>query len=114
MENGASDHSATRTHPYYMNLSGIRRAIPLLGALVLVIHDAGSAESVSSARDETLALIKPAEPTGTGLLLEPPLDLSKFTTEKFNALSSTVGTNRIHKAWTNPVVPLPAHPRANV
>jgi hypothetical protein len=59
-------------------------------------------------------LIKPAEPTGTGLLLQPPLDLSKFTTEKFVALSSTVGTNRIHKKWTWPVVTLPPHPRAGV
>jgi len=97
-----------------MNSPGIRGALLLLGALVLVAQSGWCAESVSSARDETLALIKPAEPTGTGLLLEPPLDLSKFTTEKFNALSSTVGTNRIHKVWTNPVVTLPAHPRANV
>ena len=51
---------------------------------------------------------------GTGLLKQPPLDLSKFSTEKFIELSSSVGTNRIHKKWTNAVVTLPPHPRADV
>jgi hypothetical protein len=59
------------------------------------------------------ALIKPAKTTGTGLLLEPDLDLSKFTTKEFTALSSSVGTNRIHKKWTNAVATLPAHERAD-
>jgi hypothetical protein len=63
---------------------------------------------------QELALIKPAEPTGTGLLLEPPLDLSKFTTEEFNTLSSSVGLDKIHKKWTSPVVTLPPHPRTGV
>jgi hypothetical protein len=62
----------------------------------------------------SLSLIKPAESTGTGLLLEPPLDLSGFTTAQFVALSSSIGTNRIHKKWTSPVVSLPPHPRAGV
>jgi hypothetical protein len=68
----------------------------------------------SMADDEPLALIKPPIPTNTGLLLEPPLDLSYFTTEQFNTLSSSVGTNRIHKKWTSPVLSLPPHPRAGV
>ena len=75
----------------------------------LLLHGAGSPK----AEYEAPPLIKPAEPTGTGLLLEPPLDLSKFTTEEFTRLSSTVGTNRIHKKWTNAVVSLPPHPRAD-
>jgi hypothetical protein len=60
------------------------------------------------------ALIAPARPTDTGILLQPPLDLSKFTTEDFIKLTSTVGTNRIHKKWTNAIVTLPPHPRANL
>lgn len=71
-------------------------------------------DSPRASDQEPLALIKPAVPTGTGLLLEPPLDLSAFTTEQFVTLSSSVGTNRIHKTWTSPVVSLPAHPRPGV
>ena len=71
-------------------------------------------DSSYGAEKEALPLIKPAESIGTGLLLEPPLDLSKFTTEEFNTLSSTVGTQRIHKKWTSPVVTLPPHARAGV
>ncbi|HVY70097.1 MAG TPA: hypothetical protein VHH73_09220 [Verrucomicrobiae bacterium] len=82
--------------------------------LLLIAPVALLAGDASKAEYEAPALIKPAEPTGTGLLLEPPLDLSKFTTEEFTRLSSTVGTNRIHKKWTNAVVTLPPHPRANV
>lgn len=59
-------------------------------------------------------LIKPAIPTQTGLLLQPPLDLSSFTTEQFNTLSSSVGLEKIHKKWTSPVTTLPPHPRADV
>ena len=59
-------------------------------------------------------LIKPAVSSDTGLLLQPSLDLSKFTTEEFGTLSSSVGTNRIHKKWTSPVVSLPPHPRSGV
>lgn len=58
--------------------------------------------------------IAPAASTGTGLLLEPPLDLSAYTREKFIEMSSTIGTNRIAKKWTKPVVALPPHPRTGV
>jgi hypothetical protein len=95
--------------------SAIARTLALLGILLLApcarLH---GADSPTASRDEALALIKPAESTATGLLLQPPLDLSKFTTEKFVALSSSVGTNRIHKKWTCPVVTLPPHQRAEV
>jgi hypothetical protein len=60
------------------------------------------------------ALIPPAVPTGTGLLLEPALTLPEFTREKFIAAMNTVGPEKIHKQWTNPVVTLPPHPRAPV
>jgi hypothetical protein len=48
------------------------------------------------------------------LLLEPELDLSWFSRDDFIALTSGVGTNRINKQWTSPVVTLPAHPRSGV
>jgi hypothetical protein len=67
-----------------------------------------------AATPEEVPLIKPAKSLGTGLPFLPDLDLSKFSTDEFIRLSSSVGTNRIHKQWTKPVVDLPPHPRANV
>ena len=55
--------------------------------------------------------IAPAVSLGTGLLLEPPLDLGGYSRETFVAQVSTVGTNRIGKTWTQPVLPLPPHSR---
>lgn len=57
--------------------------------------------------------IAPAKSTNTGLLLEPDLDLSWFTREKFVEMVSTVGKHKIAKQWTKPVVKLSPHPRAN-
>ena len=97
-----------RANPYKYTLI-------LLNALLLVsITSVRSANSPTPAEKDALPLIKPAVSTATGLLLEPPLDLSKYTTEEFTALSSTVGTQRIHKKWTSPVVTLPPHARAGV
>src|SRR6185436_3265732 len=59
-------------------------------------------------------LIKPAKSLHTGLPFLPDLDLSKFSQEEFFRLSSSVGTNRIHKQWTSAVVTLPPHPRSDV
>src|ERR1700761_3401403 len=64
--------------------------------------------------DDAPALIKTATSTATGLLKQPPLDLSKFTTADFTNLSDSVGFDRIQKPWPNPVVSLPPHPRAPV
>ncbi len=77
---------------------------------------AGACElaAAGASSEDPPQLIKPAESTSTGLLLLPPLDLSKFTREQFDALSSSVGTNRIHKRWTNAVVSLARHPRTGV
>jgi hypothetical protein len=58
--------------------------------------------------------IQPAQSIGTGLLLEPPLDLAWFTREKFIAEVSTVGAEKINKPWASPVVQLPRHERADV
>ncbi len=53
----------------------------------------------------------PAKSTNSGLLLEPPLDLAWYTREKFVEQSSTVGAEKIRKAWTSPVVSLEAPTR---
>ena len=71
--------------------------------------------SQSQAEDKVgLPLIKPAASIGSGLLLEPPLDLSKFTTADFVAASSSVGPEKINKKWTSPVTRLAPHVRADV
>jgi hypothetical protein len=72
------------------------------------------ASDAPDAKDNEPPLIAPAKSIGSGLLLEPDLDLSWFSRDDFIALTSTVGTNRIHKPWTSPVVSLPAHPRCGV
>ncbi len=56
--------------------------------------------------------IAPAKSTGTGLLLEPPLDLDWYTREMFIEECSTVGAEKIGKKWTSPVVKLPENKRA--
>jgi hypothetical protein len=53
----------------------------------------------------------PVVSTATGLLLEPALYLTNFSTTDFAAASMTIGAERIHKKWTFPVVTLPPHPR---
>jgi hypothetical protein len=95
--------------------SALQHALAFLGFLLLAsLAPLYAADLPPPAPDEALPLIKPAESTGTGLLLQPPLDLAYFTTERFVALSATIGTNRIHKKWTSAVVTLPPHPRPNV
>lgn len=61
--------------------------------------------------DEIPHRIKPAISIQSGLLLQPPLDLSQFTTQDFVTASSTVGLEKIHKKWTSPVTVLPPHSR---
>jgi hypothetical protein len=73
-----------------------------------------AADAADSARDNGPKLIAPAVSLGTGLLLEPALTLPEFTREKFVAAMNTVGPETIHKPWTNPVVTLPPHSRADV
>lgn len=86
--------------------------LALLGALALRLQgDEPSGADLGGEHRET-KLIAPAASTGTGLLLEPPLDLDWFTREKFIAESSTIGAEKINKPWTSPVVTLPPHERA--
>lgn len=66
------------------------------------------------AENETPPLIKPAVSTATGLLLQPPLDLSAFTTREFEEVSASVGPEKIRRKWTSPVTTLPPHPRSDV
>ncbi|MDB6135084.1 MAG: hypothetical protein JWM59_3327 [Verrucomicrobiales bacterium] len=58
--------------------------------------------------------IKPVVSTVTGLLLEPPVDLSKFTREEFLRVSASVGPHKINKPWTTAIPALPPHPRSDV
>lgn len=65
-------------------------------------------------KDQRPATMNPVRSIGSGLLLEPPLDLSKFTREEFLAISESVGKQKIHKSWTSAVKPLPSHARKEV
>ena len=90
-----------------------RRAVALLVLLALVIAvTSQAADAVEPVKGGTNNLIAPAVSTGTGLLLEPALTLPEFTREKFVEAMATVGAEKIHKPWTNPVVVLPPHSRA--
>jgi hypothetical protein len=89
-----------------------RSLVALLVLLLAPVISLHAADSAIAPGDDAPPLIKPAVSLGTGLLLEPDLDLSKFTNEEFEKLSSSVGTNRINKKWTSPVVTLPPHARA--
>lgn len=60
------------------------------------------------------AALAPVRSLGTGLLLEPPLDLSSVTRTSFERMAATVGAGRIQRPWTNPVVALPPHGRPRV
>lgn len=60
------------------------------------------------------AALKPVASLSTGLLLEPPVDLSKFTREEFLKISATAGAEKINRPWTTAVVPLAAHSRPGV
>jgi hypothetical protein len=90
----------------------LRRGLGLLA--VLLAFASASARVRAADPADPPPLIKPAASTGTGLLLQPPLDLSKFTTAEFAALSGTVGPEKIRRKWTSPVTTLPPHPRARV
>ena len=85
-----------------------------VASLIVLFLLAVAAPVRAAATDKTAKLIAPAVSTGTGLLLEPALTLPEFTREKFEAAMATVGPEKIHKPWTNAVVTLPPHPRADV
>ncbi len=53
-------------------------------------------------------------PGETGLLLEPPVDLSRFSRDDFLKFSATVGRDKIGKGWTSGVTALAPHARADV
>ena len=90
-----------------------RLAFVNLGFLLLAPVMAPSEETKEQS-EEPPKPIAPAVSTGTGLLLEPPLDLSAFTFETFVEMMETVGKEKIRKPWTEPVVPLPKHANADV
>ncbi len=84
--------------------------IPVLALLGLAVL--GLPARTLSAEPETVERsMPPVVSTATGLLLEPALYLTNFSTADFAAASRTIGAERIHKKWTSPVVTLPPHPR---
>jgi hypothetical protein len=95
-----------------MKNNAFRRAIAV--ACVLVAALLAPLLTADTAKAGEASPIKSPVSTGTGLLALPPFDSSDFSTEDFVSISSTVGTNKIYKKWTSPVVALPPHPRANV
>jgi mono/diheme cytochrome c family protein len=90
----------------------LRLALGWLVLLSLALLGCQTEPAPSSARPAAPALIAPPISTGTGLLLQPPLDLSWFSRDQFVTNVSSIGSNRIHRRWTSPVVALPPHPRA--
>ena len=92
----------------------LRLACGWLGFLGLVTAVGGVEGTSKSAGAAPAALIAPAISTGTGLLLQSPLDLAWFTRDQFVTNVSSVGSNRIHRPWSSPVVTLPPHPRSGV
>jgi len=95
-----------------MSFPAVANLIVLL--LVVSMSPVAAADAVASANDDDPRLIAPAVSLGTGLLLEPALTLPEFTREKFVAAMNTVGSEKINRPWTNPVVTLTPHPRAGV
>ena len=85
-----------------------------IGATLFVCASPVRAQETIEQTSLEPAPIAPAKSTDTGLLLEPPLDLSWYTRENFVEMVSTVGKEKIGKEWTSPVVQLPAHPRKGV
>lgn len=91
------------------------KAVYHASVLILLICSAGDwANSEEQAVAPTFAgQIAPAVSTGTGLLMEPPLDLSSYTKQDFIDMISSVGVDKIQKNWTTPVVRLAPHDFAN-
>jgi hypothetical protein len=85
----------------------------LSGWLLASVSTGRTDDPPPAKKDKAPKPIAAAVATGTGLLLEPALTLPEFTREKFVTAMNTVGPERIHKSWTNPVVILPPHPRAD-
>ena len=87
------------------------RLIHLAALGLFLLPGAGA---LHAAESQAPAGWKPVASTQSGLLLEPPLDLSWFTTDEFERVSATVGPEKIRKTWTTAVTALPPHPRPEV
>jgi hypothetical protein len=88
-------------------------AILSLIALTMLNPPCGVAQEGTGTANVEPTPIAPAKSIGSGLLLEPPLDLDWFTREKFIEATSTVGKEKIGKQWTSPIKQLPPHARAD-
>lgn len=69
---------------------------------------------ILTAEDQPVKTWRPVESTASGLLLQPTLDLSMFTTEEFLKVSASVGPEKIRKVWTSAVTILTPHTRPAV
>ena len=82
----------------------MKHALPLIALLSLIglplfCASAGEQQdSVAAPAVDEPPPIAPAESIGTGLLLQPPLDIDWFTREKFLEAMSTVGAEKIRQA----------------
>lgn len=88
------------------------RSVLLTGLFIVGIASTEAGENAGKVQPPKP--IAPAVSTESGLLLEPALTLPEFTREKFAAAMASVGPEKIQRPWTNPVVTLPPHPRADV
>ena len=89
-----------------MNKVGV---VVIFGSLLTALgHDDGTGPTGNSRPTD----LKPVASTGSGILLEPPIDLSRLTSQDFEAFSSTVGKDKIRRAWTSAITPLPRPRRA--
>jgi hypothetical protein len=82
-----------------------------LGWFSPVVESPNWISTTAKRQDDILKPIAPAISNGTGLLLEPPLDLSGFSKERFVELMESVGKEKIQKEWTSPVLRLEEHSR---
>lgn len=82
-------------------------AIVVLGSGLTVLGGVAPGEPGGGAEPAGLG---PVASTGSGILVEPPVDLSRFTRREFEAYSATVGPGKIRRPWTAAVTPLPPRP----
>jgi hypothetical protein len=95
-------------------MSPLQALVRLVALAMLNFASTAQAVAADGAHAPTAhARLKPVRSTDTGLLLEPALDLSKFTHADFLRFSETVGKDRLNRPWTQPITPLPPHPRAD-
>ncbi len=85
-----------------------RITIILLGC---VLSAWARGDGPEKARPAPPTALKPIASTGSGMLLQPPIDLTRITRQDFEACSSAVGKDKVWRPWTSAITPLPSPPR---